>query len=560
MNLIKSNPKISLLFFAFLVLSLQSYGQYCLTNLYTNPCTGNFISNVTITGTTLNNTTICTGISGTSSNVYAPTPITRTGIMQQGVTYGFSVTTTDASVISVWIDYNHNNTFDVNEWYQITLVSVPNVPSVLPITIPFNALTGATAMRIRIRDDGLANGATEPCVNFLSGEMEQYTITINAAPVCTVPPNAGTTICTMDTVCPTSDFTLSLQNADIAQGLSQQWQSSPNGTTWTNIGGATNTTLKTTQYLTTYYRCQVTCSGSTVTSTPFLVTMLVPNYYNFNGGTIYNQNFDVWRDACDNNDIPYDPGSTNWINTPINGNESWRKHNEGFTTGQWTFPNGGFTLVPHLGAGAAQFHTFSGSGLPGALDLYLDCSNFTTITIDFWYFKNQSGFDKFEVSVSTNGGFTFGPPVLTILNSVAGGFGPVWVEKLITNVAVGNANQVIVRFKDFGDIFGTNDTGMDDLRIDGILGISSEADDISNIAVLPNPSNGNVEIRCSNKNFTNTKVNLIDVTGRIVSSTNFHNDNSFWSQTLDWSNQAKGVYFVQFISESKVLTQKIIIE
>ncbi len=557
---VSTPSRITLLLASFFLFSLSGFAQYCIANLYTNPCTGNYIKNVTLIGTTLNNTTICGGLSGVASTIYPPTPANQTAVVQQGVSYTFSVTTSDASVVSAWIDYNHNNTFDPSEWYQISLATAPNLASLLTITIPFSALTGTTALRIRTRDDGLANGPGDACINFLSGEMEQYTITINAAPACSVPPNAGTTISSLDTVCPTTLFTLSLLNADIAQGLSQQWQSSPDGINWTNIGGATNTTLTLTQYLTTYYKCLVTCSGTTVSSTTKLITMLQPDYYDFGAGTIYSQTFDTWVDACDNNDIPYTPGYTCWINSPINGNESWRKHNEGFSTGGWTFPNGNFTLVPHLGAGAAKFNSFSGNGLPGTLDLYLDCSNFTQITLDFWYFKNQQGFDKFEVSVSTNGGFTFGAPVLTILNSVAGGYGPVWVQKLLPNIPVNNNSQVIVRFTDFGDIFGSNDTGMDDLRIDGTLGISNPNEASSNVFLYPNPSNGRVEIKCSNKNFSTTKVNLLDVTGRIVSSSNLQNNTVNWSQTMDWSQQAKGIYFVQLISNSQVFTQKIILE
>ncbi|MES1182129.1 MAG: hypothetical protein ABUL44_04970, partial [Flavobacterium sp.] len=348
------------------------------------------------------------------------------------------------------------------------------------------------------------------------------------------PPNAGTTVSTLDTVCPTTLFTLSLQGALIAQGLSQQWQSSPGASgPWTNITGATGTTLQTTQSTSTYYQCQVTCGASMVASVPHQVKMLVPEYYNFGSGTIYSEGFESWIDACDHHDVP----SVNWINTPINGNESWRKQNEGFSTGNWSFPNPGFTVTPHSGSGAATFHSFSGNGFPGSLDLYLNCSSFSSINLDFWYFKNQNGFDKFEVYLSTNGGFTFDDTLLTLRNNTPGQWGFVWLNQVISNIPVFNLPNCIIRFKDFGDIFGTNDTGLDDVRIDGILGTGAVTAELTNISIFPNPSNGKVEISCRNKNFTKAKLNLLDVTGRIV----YTGELLSARQIMDWSNQARGV-------------------
>lgn len=543
-----------------------SFAQYCMPTgagaLYNNSCnlgSNNYIKNVTLVGTTLNNTTGCTAnVTGTNAcNIYPATGST-TATLQQGITYNLSVTTSNNSIISVWIDYNHNNTFDASEWTQVAFASFPNVAAIVPITIPFTALTGVTGMRIRTRDDGLANAAVDACTpNWLSGELEQYTITINAAPPCNVPPVAGTTISTRDTVCPTTQFTLSLQGADIAQGLSQQWQWSLNGTSWNNFSGATATSLTTTQYQNTYYKCQVTCNSSTSTSAPILITMRQPTYYNNWGvGQLFSEGFESWSDACDDNDVP----SLYWLNTPINGNESWRKQSEGFTHGQWSFPNGGFALVPHTGGGAADFHSFSGNGLPGTLDLFLNCTNFSSLNLSFWYFKNQNGFDKFEVYLSRNGGFSYDDTLITLRNSVAGQYGPVWINHILQNIPVNNSGTCIIRFKDFGDIFGTNDTGLDDVAISGILGTADLTTEFTNLSIYPNPSNGKIEIQCRDKNFVTGTIQLHDLTGRIVATDKFQNSGENWHQSIDWSNQPKGMYFVKLISESKIITRQLIIE
>ncbi|MEY3324969.1 MAG: hypothetical protein RLZ11_1283 [Bacteroidota bacterium] len=101
-------------------------------------------------------------------------------------------------------------------------------------------------------------------------------ITFIQASACTGTPAPGNTISSVTTVCPGINFNLSLQNSFAATGITYQWQSSADGTTWTNITGATSATLTRTQTAATYYRCQVTCSGNTGTSNPVLVA-LSPN-------------------------------------------------------------------------------------------------------------------------------------------------------------------------------------------------------------------------------------------------------------------------------------------
>ena len=90
-------------------------------------------------------------------------------------------------------------------------------------------------------------------------------------PVCAGTPNPGNTLSTANPVCDGANFTLSLQNATTGSGVTYQWQSSPNGTTWTNIAGATLPTLTTSQTIATYYRCVVTCAGNNGNSNPILI-------------------------------------------------------------------------------------------------------------------------------------------------------------------------------------------------------------------------------------------------------------------------------------------------
>ncbi|MBL7924995.1 MAG: HYR domain-containing protein [Bacteroidia bacterium] len=91
---------------------------------------------------------------------------------------------------------------------------------------------------------------------------------------CSGQPNPGNTISSAASVCSGTSFGLSLQNSTIGLGVSYDWQSSPDGSTWTSFG--TNSASQTvSQTAATYYQCVVTCSGdpNPGVSTPVYVAM-----------------------------------------------------------------------------------------------------------------------------------------------------------------------------------------------------------------------------------------------------------------------------------------------
>lgn len=111
-----------------------------------------------------------------------------------GTTYQLSVSfdVHGGAGYGVWIDYNHNNTFEATEKVSGTVGNNPlNITSNTvineSITIPTTALTGSTRMRVRIVEDDMFVGTnlfnTEPCNAGTSaadvmdwGETEDYTI------------------------------------------------------------------------------------------------------------------------------------------------------------------------------------------------------------------------------------------------------------------------------------------------------------------------------------------------------------------------------------------------
>ena len=142
-------------------------------------------------------------------------------------------------------------------WQQFTVI-ISGVPA---------PTSGRLAFRYFVENGG-PSGANS---NYIGIDEVVYT----AIGACSGTPAPGATNSTANPVCPGINFTLSL--ATPGSGVTYQWQSSPDGTTWANITGANNASLTTSQTVATYYRCNVTCGANTGTSTALQVNMAAPS-------------------------------------------------------------------------------------------------------------------------------------------------------------------------------------------------------------------------------------------------------------------------------------------
>lgn len=151
---------------------------YCMPAL---DCTdGDLITNVTFAG--INNTTAC---SPAGYGDY--TAVSNTDVLLAGQTYPISVTVGDGwpnENVSVWIDYNKNDTFETTEFTYIG--NVNTVPSGLTVTgsVPITAGTanGSYRMRVRVAATGpTSDDNTLACDEEDGyGETEDYTLAIGA--------------------------------------------------------------------------------------------------------------------------------------------------------------------------------------------------------------------------------------------------------------------------------------------------------------------------------------------------------------------------------------------
>lgn len=185
--------------------------------------------------------------------------------LQQGSTNAFSVQIGGGSPYShrvdVYIDFNQDGDFaDAGESIPIFAYANPALPNTTAtsITIPITATTGITTMRVVC----VESSSSSYCGTYTWGETEDYRINITAAPACTGAPAGGTTISSVNPICPGGTTTLSVTGSTIASGLVYQWQSSTDNVTWINIPGETGITCTVAPLANTYYRRITTCTNS----------------------------------------------------------------------------------------------------------------------------------------------------------------------------------------------------------------------------------------------------------------------------------------------------------
>ena len=275
---------------------------------------------------------------------------------------------------------------------------------------------------------------------------------MSAEDICSGIPTAGTVAASVTTGCSAYTSNLSLPSSTASAGITYQWQSSPDNTTWTNVGGATNATYTAAVSATIYYRAYIICTttgGGSDTSSSVELVLTSPSPI---VATLpFSESFENWIGAC----YSFDRPGVNWLSSPPSGNNSWRRDDQGSDASWGAASTGGYSPVSTAGSHSARFHSYLASyGSLGDMDLYIDLSPTGTKQITFDY-TNASGSDNLTVELSEDGGATF-----TSLGNYTTTSG--WnTEVITTNSTAANA---IIRFEAFGDD-GADDIGLDNLSI-----------------------------------------------------------------------------------------------
>ncbi len=240
------------------------------------------IGNVSISNLNNGNATP-TQNNSTATKAYSDFTNLSPAILVLGDTFPLSVTQINeagfyAAYIKVFIDKNMDGTFTPSTETVMegaTTAGAGNNIISKKIVLDTNLATGYTHMRIVLIEGG-TSASTSPCGSYGYGETEDYTVYFSDNP-CTTPPTAGQTFSATNNECAGTPFKLSLQGNTIGKGQTYQWQVSTDSISWSNISGATSLTLTTQQTANKYYRCMVTCSGSSDSSAHLLVTCRAAN-------------------------------------------------------------------------------------------------------------------------------------------------------------------------------------------------------------------------------------------------------------------------------------------
>lgn len=243
---------------------------------YTECNSGDYITNLFFANVSDPNLSCATASSGYADRTYVDTIV-----VTAGQTYTLSADigngTNGPGVLGAWIDANHDGIFTSDEYINV----IPSVNGTNTysnnVLIPYSALGGITKLRLKLDASYSPITNQDPCIStYYYGLTADYLIDITPAPACTGTINAGAATSNSTTVCAGTPFNLNLIGNDAVSGVSYQWQQSTDaGSTWTNIG-APQTNVPTSissQSVTTYYRCELTCISSSiaVNSTPIIV-------------------------------------------------------------------------------------------------------------------------------------------------------------------------------------------------------------------------------------------------------------------------------------------------
>lgn len=169
----------------------------------------------------------------------------------------------------------------------------------------------------------------------------------------------------------------------------------------------------------------------------------------------FHENFDgAWISKMDSLDVP----SLYWSNTPVTGNNSWRRDDEGSSANWAAATGGGYAPAgANTTAHSARFHTYYATAASqGIFELNINLNSPGGKSLSYYYI-NTDGTDQLQVFLSTDGGSTF-----TLLSTRM--LSATWT-KYVENLGSSTASNAIIRFVATSD-FGNTDLGLDEVKVE----------------------------------------------------------------------------------------------
>jgi hypothetical protein len=246
----------------------------------------------TVISKTASTITISSNATGTGSSRHLRFSRSGFGIRYQ--TIGTAPNRTLVVQWTGWQRYTLNTAFGELYNFQIRLNETTNTINVV-YNIQGPTSTTPTTFQVGLR--GSANTdfnnrtTTTNWTSTAAGTLNSSTVRLSntikptsgltytwTPPACSGTPSPGNTISSSSTSTPNGTVGLSLQNNTTGNGVTYQWQSSPDNFTWTNFGTSASTQTSPSITANVWFRCIVTCSGSNGTSTPIQITLAYCTY------------------------------------------------------------------------------------------------------------------------------------------------------------------------------------------------------------------------------------------------------------------------------------------
>ncbi|HAP01154.1 MAG TPA: hypothetical protein DCQ93_04440 [Bacteroidetes bacterium] len=82
----------------------------------------------------------------------------------------------------------------------------------------------------------------------------------------------------------------------------------------------------------------------------------------------------------------------------------------------------------------------------------------------------------------------------------------------------------------------------------------------SDVDVFPNPADGTVNVHFSGAKTNSISIKVTDISGKVVFEKNYGEFNGQLEEKVDLTNEAKGIYMVQVITERESYNSKIVVQ
>lgn len=245
----------------------------------------------------------------------------------------------------------------------------------------------------------------------------------------------------------------------------------------------------------------------------------------------------------------------------------WQTENGNPGTNDWVITNTASTS----GTYSLKLNNYVGnSGTDAAITPSYNFSNVTSTQMTFnlaYAARTTSGTDQLKIYASSDCGQTWSLRYtktganLATGGLVTGNFTPApsqWRQETVnlSSSSVSGKPNVIFKFEFTMD--NGNNLFIDDINIDGIVGIDDNLNDLIDLNLIPNPAIDNTKLTFTLNQSRTVKISLIDITGRqietIVNASLHGGEYSF-----DIKNPgASGVYFIQLEVDNYSSTKKVI--